>query len=26
MSPPLPAADPITGGAEPLLECWTGSR
>jgi uncharacterized protein YjlB len=23
---PLPAADPVTGGAGPLLECWRGSR
>jgi len=22
---PLPAADPVTGGAEPLLACWTRS-
>jgi uncharacterized protein YjlB len=23
---PLPAADPVTGGAGPLLECWRGTR
>jgi uncharacterized protein YjlB len=23
---PLPAADPVTGGAGPLLACWRGSR
>jgi uncharacterized protein YjlB len=23
---PLPAADPVTGGAEPLLACWRGYR
>jgi uncharacterized protein YjlB len=23
---PLPAADPVTGGAGPLLECWRGPR
>lgn len=23
---PLPAADPVTGGAGPLLECWRGSK
>jgi uncharacterized protein YjlB len=22
----LPAADPVTGGAAPLLECWRGTR
>jgi uncharacterized protein YjlB len=22
---PLPAADPVTGGTEPLLACWAGS-
>jgi uncharacterized protein YjlB len=23
---PLPTADPVTGGAGPLLECWRGTR